>query len=482
MATDISADAVLYTCNSCAVGFPTPDLQRRHMKTDWHRYNLKRRVATLPPISAEIFAERVLQQMDVTRQNEERASYQQTCRVCGNKKFTSAGAYENHLSSSRHRENAQRAEESGRSATAEEGAASTAVAEPHSHKDSLAPSSLTLADANKQTAFTALSFRDTRVGGGKKVMRRNHTGGDRDIDIVSTSGSSQKRSVRSSSQPEASTKEEADFDGEDEDEDIDIIIARKLKNAVKLPVTACIFCNAANFADVAASVNHMRKEHGLYIPEQNYLVDLKGLIQYLSEKVSIGNACLYCAFIGRSMNSARDHMIAKQHCQIPFDTDDDRMEVADFYDFSSSYPEGYEGSDAEEWDDVSDADEEDSKDEGETAIATRASQTRTESNLVLDSTGYELSLPMSGLRIGHRSLARYYRQSFRPTLEVREGQGTVIAANSRPMLGTVAYDPVKDRSTKKEWREQRTKKNQDIRREMRYINQQKHFRDPMLGG
>ena len=63
-----------YTCNTCGLSFPTADLQRLHMKTDWHRYNLKRRVASLPPISSEVFAEKILQQQ---AQEAEEAAAQQ---------------------------------------------------------------------------------------------------------------------------------------------------------------------------------------------------------------------------------------------------------------------------------------------------------------------------------------------------------------------------------------------------------------------
>merc|ERR1712226_1268130 len=51
-----------YTCISCRVAFADADLQRGHYKTDWHRYNLKRKVAELPPVTAENFQERVLAQ------------------------------------------------------------------------------------------------------------------------------------------------------------------------------------------------------------------------------------------------------------------------------------------------------------------------------------------------------------------------------------------------------------------------------------
>ena len=51
-----------YTCISCRVAFADGEIQRAHYKTDWHRYNLKRKVADMPPVTAENFQERVLAQ------------------------------------------------------------------------------------------------------------------------------------------------------------------------------------------------------------------------------------------------------------------------------------------------------------------------------------------------------------------------------------------------------------------------------------
>jgi len=60
-----------YTCITCRVMFAAKDdessteasdLQKAHYKTDWHRYNLKRKVANLPPVTAENFQERVIAQ------------------------------------------------------------------------------------------------------------------------------------------------------------------------------------------------------------------------------------------------------------------------------------------------------------------------------------------------------------------------------------------------------------------------------------
>jgi len=40
------------------------ELQKAHYKTDWHRYNLKRKVADLPPVTAVNFQQRVAAQKE----------------------------------------------------------------------------------------------------------------------------------------------------------------------------------------------------------------------------------------------------------------------------------------------------------------------------------------------------------------------------------------------------------------------------------
>jgi pre-60S factor REI1 len=49
----------VFTCVTCNVAFNTFELQRDHYKTDWHRYNLKRKIAELPSVSHKEFQERL---------------------------------------------------------------------------------------------------------------------------------------------------------------------------------------------------------------------------------------------------------------------------------------------------------------------------------------------------------------------------------------------------------------------------------------
>ena len=48
-----------FTCITCRVVFVDGDTQREHYKTDWHRYNLKRKIAQLAPVTADNFKLRV---------------------------------------------------------------------------------------------------------------------------------------------------------------------------------------------------------------------------------------------------------------------------------------------------------------------------------------------------------------------------------------------------------------------------------------
>ena len=57
-----------FTCITCRVAFADADRQRAHYKGDWHRYNLKRKVVDLPPITAENFLQKAQAlQAQVTR-------------------------------------------------------------------------------------------------------------------------------------------------------------------------------------------------------------------------------------------------------------------------------------------------------------------------------------------------------------------------------------------------------------------------------
>ncbi|KAI8083391.1 C2H2 type zinc-finger-domain-containing protein [Gilbertella persicaria] len=93
----------LFTCLACQVAFPTTERQRAHYRTDWHKYNLKRKIAQLPSVTAEQFAQKVLAQQTKGREEEERQGLVYECTVC-RKSYFSENAFSNHLLSKKHRD------------------------------------------------------------------------------------------------------------------------------------------------------------------------------------------------------------------------------------------------------------------------------------------------------------------------------------------------------------------------------------------
>ncbi|XP_050294581.1 cytoplasmic 60S subunit biogenesis factor ZNF622 [Anthonomus grandis grandis] len=100
--SEVNPSTETFTCVSCRVAFKEAEIQRLHYKSDWHRYNLKRKVADLPPVTSEEFQRRVYNQ----RNADESSKQDQTvyCDVC-RKSFSNSNAYQNHLNSKKHKDN-----------------------------------------------------------------------------------------------------------------------------------------------------------------------------------------------------------------------------------------------------------------------------------------------------------------------------------------------------------------------------------------
>lgn len=52
-----------YTCIGCGYAFLDAETQRAHYASELHRYNAKRRVAGLPPVTAELFEEKIAERV-----------------------------------------------------------------------------------------------------------------------------------------------------------------------------------------------------------------------------------------------------------------------------------------------------------------------------------------------------------------------------------------------------------------------------------
>ncbi|NXX87892.1 ZN622 protein, partial [Centropus bengalensis] len=394
-----------YTCITCRVAFKDADTQRAHYKTDWHRYNLKRKVAEMPPVTAENFQERVLAQRAVAEeQNKITATY---CTVCS-KRFSTFNAYENHLKSKKHLDLEKKAVQAVskkveilNEKNLEKGLALESVnkdemnaaiqqaikAQPSSSpkKMPLPPSDASSSPASKESASLS-QIRDRSEKPPRlqwfeqqaKKLAKQQTEEEGDVEEDWEDMDSDE-DFGSEEEMESVGEEEEEEQGEDESPSA----------AGAIPVTDCLFCPHHSRC-LTKNVAHMTKVHSFFIPDIEYLVDLRGLIKYLGEKVGVGKICIWCNEKGKSFYSTeavQAHMNDKSHCKL-FTDGDAALEFADFYDFRSSYPDHEEGEDAQV--------------PGERPALRE---------LDYDDDTMELILP-SGARVGHRSLMTYYKQRF----------------------------------------------------------------------
>lgn len=379
------------------MAFQEAQNQRDHMKGEWHRYNLKRRVAQLPPIDEESFNSKVASIKESPSNNTDPKASK--------------------------REERRRKKEA-------------------------------IVEQKRQileTARRATNKRET-----DKILGGND------------------KEDTSSEQDEANLVEEVSDQIDDLtiEENEEKIMAEKIKNKVEIPKTTCLFCNPkqnSNFETLEENIHHMLKKHGLYIPEIKYLVDKDGLIEYLGEKIGLGNVCLCCSYQGKNIEAVRDHMNVKRHMKIPYETEDEKLEISEFYDFTSSYDDYVEAGETEDadnegWEDVSE-DEDDVDDE---SLASSH-------GAIID--GHELILP-TGKVLGHRSMQRYYRQNLPPERELNEGQGTLIAAEDRHMLNV--RDKKQYSVQKRAWSREMKRADINDRRSAKHINFQPHYRDQLL--
>ncbi|XP_053105133.1 cytoplasmic 60S subunit biogenesis factor ZNF622 [Hemicordylus capensis] len=416
-----------YTCITCRVAFKDADVQRAHYKTDWHRYNLKRKVADMPPVTAENFQERVLaQRAGLEEQEKVTATY---CTACS-KRFSNFNAYENHLKSKKHLELEKRAVQavSKKVELLNEKNLEKGIVEDSVDKDAMnaaiqqairaQPSS-----SPKKVSLFPSGTAGSQVAAESSTSLRSRERGEKPPRLQWFEQQA-KKLAKQQSEDEEEEEDGMEEGWEDIDSDEDLESEEGQMEGIPdeaeegasgqdhlgtdaIPVTNCLFCSHHS-SSLMKNIAHMTKAHSFFIPDIEYLVDLRGLITYLGEKVGVGKICLWCNEKGKSFyttEAVQAHMNDKSHCKL-FTEGDVALEFADFYDFRSSYPDHREGEDVE-----------------------MSEEAPPEKNIEYDDESMELVLP-SGARIGHRSLMRYYKQRFGST-------HTVAVARNKQAVGRV---------------------------------------------
>lgn len=353
------------------------------MKSEWHRYNLKRRVADLPRLSLQVFMEKVALNSNVVREEDEYGFPVHAKKESGERQLTKKDLK---------RLNSEMKRAPGAEVDPETASVDT---------DITTGSQFSLGD----------SLADDRTETESNIETESAADSDRlsEFELIS----------------------EGDYLDIDEDS-YDVFEKNN-----------CIYCNVPHDS-MDLALEHMFKGHGLYIPDQKYLVDVAGLIEFLWQIISLDHECICCGFQGKNLESIQDHCVSKAHCRMPYEYPGQKLFFANFY----QYPQT----------------------EAETAEAK------------IDDLGIELALP-GGYKIGHRSMRRYYKQNLKLQVVRKESRDTVAAADRRLVnmggLSVKLYDKHFNNMLKETYRQEQIRQRKAVNKNSK-LNIQKHYRDPNL--
>lgn len=302
-----------FTCNTCQVAFRTTDLQRTHMRSPWHRYNLKRRVISLPPVSAEAFNDKVVQNQADQDAAAGKATFERRCDAC-QKSFGSQNSYENHVLSQKHKANIEAV--ARRSPRKVEDEASSIMSSTFSLGEPVSKEAELDSDAEEEFDKVIKGLQKTDLNGQGRPSPVNRPSNPEPTAAHGQINHPISRGVDSRSST-ASPSVKTQQDG--------------------VPtLNTCIFCNYLS-PTPKLNIIHMERIHGLFVPEKDYLVDLEGLIGALQKTVFEYHECLDCHKAKGTTFAVQEHMKDKSHCKIPYTTLGDQMAIGDFYDFTSTY-------------------------------------------------------------------------------------------------------------------------------------------------
>lgn len=283
------------TCNACNKEFDDDTEQKLHYKSEWHRYNLKRKVAGVPGVTEALFVARQTALAQEKGQSSETPMLY-SCGLCG-KGYRSSKAHAEHLKSRNHIMRASQGTN-------------------NEEEDKAIVKPLPRRVVNKPSPQREVNDEESEESDWEEA--------DPEEDLVGEA---------TNSLTDLNVREVGSENDMDEDEDDD--------DYEELDPSSCFMCDLEHDT-IESCMVHMHKQHGFFIPDVEYLKDPEGFLTYLGLKVKRDFMCLYCNDRCQPFNgleAVRKHMVAKSHCKVHFGDGDDEeeAELEDFYDYSSSY-------------------------------------------------------------------------------------------------------------------------------------------------
>lgn len=347
-----------FICNTCNyVGRSAVEL-KEHYLSDWHRYNLKRKGAEMPPVSKENFDLRVAELKKAENLAKKVNSFK--CPYSG-KSFKSAGAWNTYSKSKKYAELVKRhAEES-------DGKVLKVI------KPEIKDKTMIWQEGDSPQ---------------KRWMYKLWVQAGDDDDWEDEESDDEMEPIQeepaqqtSSSKPkieETENMEESDTESVD-DEDIYDPEVEFGPSPVKLAPIEPLhdFFDATKtrkFDDVEEMLTTLEKRYGFVIPERKFVKDMEGLLAHISSKVGEAFTCTHCGKGFYSLDAVQKHMRETAgHARLNIEGDN-ALELESFYNFDEL--------------------------EENASVVDR-----------MEVENLQLILP-SGARIGHKEMHKYYKQKF----------------------------------------------------------------------
>ncbi|GFR48596.1 hypothetical protein Agub_g10500 [Astrephomene gubernaculifera] len=439
-ATDAGRAQTGFYCSTSGTYFADLQSLSEHYKSDFHRYNLKRKVAGLPPVTKEWFEARKAQLSSAAAGASAAAPVQRIwIDPLTKKKFNTENTYQAFVRSKKYLDLVRK---SGQPAP--EAVIVTRQATQEAVQDANAAAASTAAASNGAAPATNAApkpsgFRIVAPSGGLPQQRQQDAAGDTTM-ADGGADEEEEEDGDSSGWETASDEEElaelaaaaeaggegaaaADADGQEWPE---------------WDVCRSLFDNHVS-ASLQANLEYMFKRFGFYLPDSQYLRDPEGLLKYLGAKLQVGRVPLYTRGDDaagrqfRSLHAVQRHMVDTCQCRMAYDDNED--EYDEFYDY--------------------DMGEESDDDEGAGAVVLAGTVPGTSSSAIA---GYELVVGAGGEDgsggggkvLGHREFARLYRQRHRPEDERRSVLVNTMLARYRALGAPTSTDSVRERKVKQE--------------------------------
>lgn len=364
-------------CGTAGTYFQERETLSEHYKSEFHRYNLKRKVAGLPPVTREWYEARRSQLISSSGTPIQKTWFDPLTR----KKFYSENTFLAYTRSKKYLDIVKKSDEAAPAPIITVKRIDDKGAVANSEPTQQHTQGYTVKPAVKSKGAT-MQIDDSKEEGSDWETASDEDGEEGDEDsMLKVEGSVHKN-------------EQQEGEGEEWEE---------------WEVNMSLFDNHVS-SNFAANLEYMWRHFGFYIPDAHYCVDPEGLVKYLGVKLQYGHMPLYesgdnpNAKSFNSLHAVQRHMIDSGKCKILYDGNEDEYE--DFYDYSSSG--------ANESMEV----------DGGDRIVSQALILHPDDALELAAGGYELSIPGTHKIIGNREFARYYKQKHR----LADGRASAAAA------------------------------------------------------